>query len=412
MEPNSQLSYAVVYNAADAESLAFNQNTVSGAHQEKPTFLSLPIKRNSLAMKTATLSKLTTGVKDFIVKSFNRSEKPIEVKPTNGIVDFKATLLPIICHLTPEDLKLSNALAAMELDGSIKRFLNHVELMLPSDSQWSNLNSLRIHAGSPDRSSEGVEKIAEYYAQLLNMEQNFSFQNETVVIEFEWTEAFSPESRFVTRCIHYEKAAVLFNLAAIFSHLGASQRLWAPKGKQNAADYFKRAAGVLLHVRDTLSNQVPSGFNPTNDLHEQSLTAFSSLMLAQAMECYYEKSIEDQASSDLISKIAVQCADFYAVSTRNLKSHLSVIESRCQKQWLYQSKAKWRLYSAIAHFHARTTLPAEKAVAERVCRLTLAKDLVIKAHNHALKVGRELEDLVKVRKVMSDIIIQALIPFL
>ncbi len=46
MEPNSQLSYAVVYNAADAESLAFNQSTVSGAHQEKPTFLSLPLKRN------------------------------------------------------------------------------------------------------------------------------------------------------------------------------------------------------------------------------------------------------------------------------------------------------------------------------------------------------------------------------
>jgi hypothetical protein len=86
-----------------------------------------------------------------------------------------------------------------------------------------------------------------------------------------------------------------------------------------------------LYVRDNLVKQISFTIPPTSDLYEKSLSAYASLMLAQAIECYYEKTIEERATSALISKIAAQTSDLYAVCVRNLKSDLSCVSNRCPK---------------------------------------------------------------------------------
>ena len=43
-----------------------------------------------------------------------------------------------------------------------------------------NINQLRIHAGAPERSIQGIQKLAEYYAQLQYLEKKFPFETEDV----------------------------------------------------------------------------------------------------------------------------------------------------------------------------------------------------------------------------------------
>lgn len=79
-----------------------------------------------------------------------------------------------------------------------------------------------------------------------------------------------------------------------------------------------------------------------------------------------------------------------------MKNIPSFIDSICPRSWLLHAKTKWRLYTGIAHFHAETTAPIEKAVSERAARLAIAKELVIKSYCHSTQVGPELEEMVKV----------------
>jgi hypothetical protein len=46
-----------------------------------------------------------------------------------------------------------------EQDKSRAQLLKTTAVLLPTDSQWYHLNQLRIHAGAPERSEEGIERL-------------------------------------------------------------------------------------------------------------------------------------------------------------------------------------------------------------------------------------------------------------
>ncbi|KAJ3412764.1 Rhophilin, Rho GTPase binding protein [Chytridiales sp. JEL 0842] len=184
-----------------------------------------------------------------------------------------------------------------EADSDKIQFWRTASMLLPTVSQWDALDEMRVHAGAPERSEHGVDKLVDYYGQLLSIEQKFPLQTGKLDIAFNWYEAFSPDKRIITSCIQYEKAAVLYNVAAILAHLGASQRLWEKDGKRLAAAYFQKAAGVLFFIRDSLTQRIQLRLEKNSDLSETSLTAFAQIMLAQSIECFYDKANEERASS-------------------------------------------------------------------------------------------------------------------
>jgi hypothetical protein len=111
-------------------------------------------------------------------------------------------------------------------------------------------------------------------------------------IDFKWFEAFSSTLKKKTNCIQYEKAAVLWNVAGLYSQLAANQRHWSDTGRKQASSYFQHAAGVILFIRDIVCPQFKNKLDASNDLHDTTLTGCATLMLAQASECYYEKANE------------------------------------------------------------------------------------------------------------------------
>jgi hypothetical protein len=106
---------------------------------EGSSFLALPTKRNNLpAANLAT-------------KSLAQVEQILD----KNTFDFKAVLEPLLL-----EKKLNGTDANPEL---------------PTDNQWLELNQLRVHAGAPERSEQGVQKLMQYYAQLCWLEDMFPF---------------------------------------------------------------------------------------------------------------------------------------------------------------------------------------------------------------------------------------------
>ncbi|KAJ3275168.1 Rhophilin, Rho GTPase binding protein, partial [Borealophlyctis nickersoniae] len=278
---------------------------------------------------------------------------------------------------------------------SRSQLLKTTALLLPTETQWYLLNELRIHAGAPELSEQGVERLSHYYAQLLYLEPKFPFETDEIQINFTWFEAFNPDRKVMTNCIQYEKGSVLFNIAAVYSRLATRHSSWSVDGKRRPAAYFQKSAGVLLHIRDCLCSRFKPRLYASSDLHETTLTAAAEMMLAQGMECYYDKAEEDKTSSPVIAMIAAQTGDYYEVAWRAATAVVPYGKPRFKKSWPHLLKSKSHLFTAIAHFHTPPHLTAESAVSERIARVALAKELAHKAVKAAHEVGGALMELVQ-----------------
>lgn len=87
----------------------------------------------------------------------------------------------------------------------------------------------------------------------------------------------------------FEKASILFNLAAIYSQLATNQSLGSEDGIKKAASYYQQSAGVFQHVSEALESWGIQGSANTQ------LSALSNLMLAQAQEVFLYKAVNGMA---------------------------------------------------------------------------------------------------------------------
>jgi hypothetical protein len=128
-------------------------------------------------------------------------------------------------------------------------------------------------------------------------------------------------------------------------------------------------------------------------------------MLAQAMECFYDKANEERASSSVTSMIAAQTSDYFDVAFRAAKEGVATNpillgvgagKQRLPREWLSQIQAKSFLFSAIGHFHSPLQLKPQQALGERIARLGVAKQVAVKAGKCSKDVGGVVHDIVKV----------------
>jgi hypothetical protein len=83
--------------------------------------------------------------------------------------------------------------------------------------------------------------------------------------------------------VAFEKASVLFNIAALYTQIGTRQDRSAQSGLDNAVDSFLRSAGTFQYIHENFTNA------PSMDLNPDMLDMLVHLMCAQARECLFEK---------------------------------------------------------------------------------------------------------------------------
>lgn len=268
----------------DATKLPFNDSpdrTKGGGAAS--TFLAMETKRNAKLLKAKSVSALDYKYeKMYTWLDFEKALGPYILG--NSYRTANDTKMLIEKQFSISGTNNGTQVAQKSSDNEAKLFKMH----WPSPAQWYQLNQLRIHAGTPERSMEGISKLLHYYCQLVHLEKKFPFDT-AMNVSFMWFESFHHGRHSRSTCIQYEKACTVYNIAAIYAQLGVLEQPWTEKGKKTAAAYFQNAAGILVFLRDSICPRFKFKVSHESDLNELNLTALTTIMLAQAAECFYDK---------------------------------------------------------------------------------------------------------------------------
>ncbi|XP_058127310.1 rhophilin-2 [Anopheles ziemanni] len=220
----------------------------------------------------------------------------------------------------------------------------------------ADITDTRQAAKTPTRDAQGVSLLFRYYNLLYYVERRFFPPDRSLGVYFEWYDSLTgvPSCQ---RTVAFEKACILFNLAAIYTQIGAKQDRSSEKGLDAAVDNFLRAAGVFRHIFDTFTNA------PSMDLKPQVLEVLVALMLAQARECLYEKLLlqlenygdgpnNAQSHRDLSGE-ATQLFLEYREIHRII--HSNDAHTYLPECWAGLVPLKSEYYKALAHYHTAKT---------------------------------------------------------
>ena len=230
-------------------------------------------------------------------------------------------------------------------------------------------------------SEAALESLQNYFDQIGNLELKIPF-NKTKIY-FKWLDAFDKGSWFggnipytMSTNLLYEKACVLFNIAALSTRIGAAQDLSVDEGMKKAVKMFQVAAGIFSAV-STPPPSSSSEQKPTPDLSPESAAALASLCLAQAQEVVLQKALSDMKKDNIIAKLAKHADDLY-METGKLMQKDSV-KSLWDKSWFTLMSGKQAMYSGLVQLHQARVCRVEKAIGEEISRLQVARDLLTKA---------------------------------
>lgn len=240
----------------------------------------------------------------------------------------------------------------------------------------SEIQRLRVAATkNPDRSESSLEALQRYYDQLVALEQKIP-ANE-VQIAFKWKDAFDKGSIFGGRIsltvasLGYEKACILFNIAALNSQIADAQNVDSEEGLQKANKKLQTAAGIFLHLKEGIVGALEQ--EPTPDLEPETLGVLSSLCLAQAQEMVVQKAIKDNMKDNIVAKLAGHADDLFAEVMKVMQKES--VRTLWDKEWLAMVSGKQALYNGLSQFHQSKVCNAAKSIGEEISRLQYAQEL-------------------------------------
>jgi hypothetical protein len=159
---------------------------------------------------------------------------------------------------------------------------------------------------------KGRDLLYKYFGQLELLELRFS----EIKVSFPWRDAFT--SKLTTQTsLAFEKASIIFLLAATHSSIGAQQSRSDPEALKRAVHYFRTAAGMLNYINENFLHA------PSTDLSKEVVQFLVGIMLAQATESVFEKCIQERKLGNaLIAKIGAQTAAMYVQLTEDVKDFM------------------------------------------------------------------------------------------
>ncbi|UZJ52778.1 hypothetical protein CBS101457_002098 [Exobasidium rhododendri] len=192
--------------------------------------------------------------------------------------------------------------------------------------------------------------------------------------------------------LNYERSAVLFSLAALYSSLGTGESRKDGESIKKAIAAFQTSAGILHYI---LTEMVPlishlsSGMNARNvdpDVQPAMLGCLREAMLAQAQECFWQKAVVDRLKDATIAKLAARVSELYGnaigLATKGaLDDAIKEGDGGCElpREWLnHMSIKKWH-FAAASQFRKSCEDLGANRYGDEIGRLKLAEGLVKKA---------------------------------
>ncbi|CCX33096.1 Similar to pH-response regulator protein palA/RIM20; acc. no. P79020 [Pyronema omphalodes CBS 100304] len=292
----------------------------------------------------------------------------------------------------------------LELSTAVKQYIStkydqHPDMFSADLVAIDRLRSDAIHVQEAHES--GVQKLAEYAAQLQWMSGKFPID---IGADFTWQQALGNNTnKSVTQNnLQFERANVLYNLAALYSQLATACRDTSAEGLKQACNYYCASAGVLKYLIDSVIPELRS--TPPEDMDVITLTCLEQLMLAQGQECFWLKAASGGFGDSIIAKLAASVSDFYDAAAEAGQKSGSI---RSNGEWVHHMNAKHYHFAGAAQYRQACDCLEKSKYGEEVARLQDALDAAKEALSHQRYLNKivveDLEDLkAKVSNVLRD----------
>lgn len=159
----------------------------------------------------------------------------------------------------------------------------------------------------------------------------------------------------------------MYNIGTIHTQLGAKTERTSADGMKMACSHFQCAAGAFEHLQNMYPQ--PPGVDMTIDL----MKFMNQLCLAQAQECILEKSMLDHRKPTIVSKVAKQIVDYYALALRTLEPTSSdessiseTVGSKIYKSWKNYVTFKRSYYMSVTYLYQGLAAEEQQKMGERV----------------------------------------------
>ncbi|KAI6133596.1 BRO1-like domain-containing protein [Pisolithus croceorrhizus] len=228
---------------------------------------------------------------------------------------------------------------------------DHPDAYRSDIAQWESLRVACMNTTTAHHTSD-VDAFLKYHAQLVFVLAKLPSD---INLEISYAHPFSTSSSIpvTLRSLAFERASVLFNLAALYSQLAAAEDRSSQDGLRRATTYYQSAAGTLSYLS---SSALPKLRFPANaeeiptDLTEPFVRCLENLMLAQAQECAWQRAVADHYKNALIAKLATGVAFLYASSLEAIRSAPSTISSSLPSTCMTHVETKERHFRAAAQY--------------------------------------------------------------
>ena len=190
------------------------------------------------------------------------------------------------------------------------------------------------------KDTTGRDLLYRYYSQLQLLDLRFPIDENHVRISFVWYDAFSkkPISQY---SLAYEKASIIFNIAATLSAIAASLDRSESDGLKRAFHSLQASAGMFMYINDNFLHA------PSSDLSRETVKLLSNVMLAQAQECVCQTQIRDGKSGKTVAKLANQASILFGSVIEGVNEQIS--QGVFERVWL----SFVQVYSSINESNCR-----------------------------------------------------------
>ncbi|XP_041455302.1 rhophilin-1-like isoform X2 [Lytechinus variegatus] len=216
------------------------------------------------------------------------------------------------------------------------------------ENEIKEFTELRQSIRTPKRNEEGIELLLEYYNQLYFIENRFFPPDRNLGVYFHWYDALTGVPS-IQKSAAFEKGSILFNIAALFTQMGAKQDRTMEEGVNKAIECFESAAGAFKYLGENFSHA------PSMDMSGPVLAMLGGLMLAQVQECIFEKLVLDGVEETIESCVRV-AKEASVVSDMYSKVHKMMMQQTVKDyipySWISMVLVKSQHFKARAHHYA------------------------------------------------------------
>ncbi|XP_041010565.1 vacuolar-sorting protein BRO1-like [Juglans microcarpa x Juglans regia] len=237
--------------------------------------------------------------------------------------------------------------------------------------------------------------LQNYFKALCLVETRFPIspdKDHINTVTFTWHDAFKQKQKASQQNIHLEKAAVLFNLGAVYSQIGLSYDRSTVDGRKLSSHAFMGAAGAFAFLRDNASTKASIGSSTTVDISLECAGMLERLMLAQAQECVFENTIAKGSTPGVCAKISRQVGVYYEEALAAL--NVAPLNQHFEKAWIFHVQLKAALFYAEACYRYSLELHEKEDIAEEIARLRSGVSALTEAKKYSKGAAAQLLDAI------------------